>query len=367
MLVSAASLGVGVLAAIDYLAWRRLSGWNAGKPHDLLFASTGDWIVCAFLVPIIFAATKRWPILGARRVAVHIALAIGLWLLAGAVYQGVFAFLFSPHAVQPDVVGTSAIARVLALRVLDWYLSTLAFGVGAYLSVIGVELAIRYFSEAREREVQMARLAEQLTNARFAALQSQLNPHFLFNTLNTIAVRARDGDSPGTVRMVEQLSEVLRRTLSRHRENEVPLEEELELVREYLAIEQARFSDRLEATFDIEHTTTTAAVPSFALQHLIENAIRHGIAKSPGAGRVRIVARRDRDTLELSVTDDGLGFGANRAMPPGHGLATTQERLRALYGDAASLAFSSANTAGTVATLRVPYRDLMPGSNGVGR
>jgi two-component system, LytTR family, sensor kinase len=367
MIVSAASLGVAVLAAVDYLAWRRLSGWSTGKPHDLLFASTGDWIVCAFLVPIIFGAIKRWPVVGWRRVGLHLALAIGLWLVAGAVYQGLLAMLFSPHAVQPDVIGAPAVVRVLTFRVLGWYLSTLAFGVGVYLSVIGVELALRYFSEAREREVQMARLSEQLTNARFAALQSQLNPHFLFNTLNTIAVRARDGDGPGTARMVEQLSEVLRRTLSRHRENEVRLEEELELVREYLAIEQARFSDRLHATFEIDDATTCAAVPSFALQHLIENAIRHGIAKRPGAGRVRIAARRDRDTLEVSVTDDGLGVGAPRVMPPGHGLATTQERLRALYGDAASLAVSSAAAAGTVATLRVPYRELLLESGGVGR
>lgn len=118
---------------------------------------------------------------------------------------------------------------------------------------------------------QVARLSEQLSSARFAALQAQLNPHFLFNTLNTIAVLVRDNDRQGAVRIVEHLSEVLRRTLSRHRANEVTLGEELELVRQYVAIEQARFSDRLRPEFRIADGLLSAAVPSFALQHLVEN------------------------------------------------------------------------------------------------
>ena len=175
--------------------------------------------------------------------------------------------------------------------------------------VVGIEHAIRYFVEARDREVQIARLSEQLAGARFAALQAQLNPHFLFNTLNTIAVLVRDDDRTGAARIIEQLSDVLRRTLSRHRANEVTLDEELDLVRQYLAIEQARFSDRLRV--DVRHRrcgALAAAVPSFALQHLVENAVRHGIAKRPDAGRSGVAARRDGDTLEIAVIDDGAGI-----------------------------------------------------------
>ena len=150
----------------------------------------------------------------------------------------------------------------------------------------GVAHAFRYFGEASEREVQLARLSGQLAGARYAALEAQVNPHFLFNTLNTIAVRARDGDNAGTVRMVEQLSDMLRRTLTRHRAAEVTLEEELGLVWQYLAIEQARFSDRLRPEFTVDSSLLLAAVPSFSLQHLVENAIRHGIAKRSGAGRI---------------------------------------------------------------------------------
>ena len=242
---------------------------------------------------------------------------------------------------------------------VSWLFITFPFGVAVYLSVVGIEHAIRYFVEARERELQVARLSEQLSGARFAALQAQLNPHFLFNTLNTIAVLVRDGDRTGAVRIVEQLSDVLRRTLSRHRTNEVTLAEELDLVRQYLAIEQARFSDRLRPTFDIDDAVRSAAVPSFAVQHLVENAIRHGIARHSDAGYVGVTARRDHDTLEISVVDDGGGIDASAAELRGHGIENTRERLRALYGDRASLTVARAAAGGTVATLRVPYRELV--------
>lgn len=152
---------------------------------------------------------------------------------------------------------------------------------------------------------------------------------------------------------------MLRRTLSRHRTDEVPLEEELTLVRQYLAIEQARFSDRLRPAFAIEEAARSAAVPSFALQHLVENAIRHGIAKRSDAGRVDVVARRDRDMLELSVSDDGPGFDEDAASPKGHGIENTRERLRALYGERASLVVAKRPTGGTIATLRIPYREMV--------
>jgi two-component system, LytTR family, sensor kinase len=225
-----------------------------------------------------------------------------------------------------------------------------------YLAMVGTEHAIRWFDEARERELQVARLSEQLTGARLAALQAQLNPHFLFNSLNTIAVLVRGGDSRAAARVVEQLSDVLRRTLS-HKENESALEDELELVRQYLAVEQARFSDRLRPVFDVDPSTLTAAIPTFALQHLVENAVRHGIARRTEAGRVAIAARRDGDVLELTVEDDGPGIAADAPRTPGHGLENTRERLRTLYGDRATLEVRR-KAQGTVATLRVPFRHV---------
>src|SRR4051812_9787882 len=114
--------------------------------------------------------------------------------------------------------------------------------------MVGIEHAIRYFIEARDRETQLARLSEQLAGAKLAALQANLNPHFLFNSLNTVAVLVREGDARTAARVIEQLSEVLRITLNRSRDAEVSLEEELELVRQYLSVEQARFSDRMRVS-----------------------------------------------------------------------------------------------------------------------
>ncbi|HKN64653.1 MAG TPA: histidine kinase, partial [Gemmatimonadaceae bacterium] len=155
------------------------------------------------------------------------------------------------------------------------------------------------------------------------------------------------------------LSDVLRRTLSRTRASEVSLEEELDLVRDYLAVEQARFSDRLRTEIDVDPSLLGAAIPGFALQHLVENAVRHGISRRTEAGLIRIVGTRVHDMLELIVTDDGVGVHGDVASP-GHGLANTRERLRTLYGERAALDVSAAAAgSGTMARLRIPYHELV--------
>jgi LytS/YehU family sensor histidine kinase len=237
---------------------------------------------------------------------------------------------------------------------------TLPFGVIVYLCIAGIAHAIRYFAEATDREIQLARVSEQLAGTRLAALQAQLNPHFLFNSLNTIAVLVRDGETDKATSVIEQLSDVLRSTLGRTQASEVTLDDELALVRQYLAVEQARFSDRLRPSLDIDPAVLPAAVPRFALQHLVENALRHGISKRTDAGRVIVTARRDGDMLELSVEDDGPGAAAGAAEMTGHGLDNTRERLRTLYGGRASLAVTAAGPRGTVARLRIPFRELVP-------
>jgi two-component system, LytTR family, sensor kinase len=347
MLVSAAWIGPAVLGAINEIAQRRLWEGRTADLSQILFAS-GDWLIYAFLTPAIFAIAARWPI--ARP---HLA--------TRAILHGAISLLFC--AVW---AGTGTLLKVALLGVppegwirpfISWTFITLPFGVSVYLAVVGVEHAIRYFTEARDREIQLARLAEQLSTARFAALQAQLNPHFLFNTLNTIAVLVRDGDPTGASRMVEQLGDVLRRTLTRGRVNEVSLDDELELVRQYLAIERARFPDRLQAEIDVDPALASAAVPSFAVQHLVENAIRHGIARSASGGRVRVSARRDGGTLAVTVQDDGPGFDVGAALPELHGLANTRDRLTALYGQQAALVLERGTAGGVVATLRIPYHE----------
>src|SRR6185503_6847391 len=174
----------------------------------------------------------------------------------------------------------------------------------------------------------------------------------------TVAVLVRDNDAPRATAVIEHLSDVLRRTLSRTGASEVSLADELDLVREYLAVEQARFSDRLDPRFGVDEQLLSAAVPSFALQHLVENAVRHGISRRTGAGVVEIAVRRRGDSLELIVTDDGGGLMAD-VRAAGHGLENTRERLRTLYGERASLDVTAAPARGTIARLVIPYHELL--------
>jgi len=286
------------------------------------------------------------------------------WATGGKLLALLLDLVFTPNAVHAAMqAGAGQFWRKVGVDWLSWIFSTLPAGVALYVCVVGIEHAIRYFTEGREREVQLARLSEQLAEARFSALQAQVNPHFLFNTLNTIAVFVRDNDRQAAVRIVEQLSEVLRSTLASHRANEVTLGEELELVRQYVAIEQARFSDRLRPEFRIDDSLLSAVLPSFALQNLVENAIRHGIARAPEAGRLIVAARRLDDSLEISVIDDGTGIDEKIVVPKGHGIENTRERLRALYGERASLLMVRRTEGGTIATLRLPYSELRPESN----
>src|SRR5262245_44507303 len=369
MLVSAAWIVPAVFAVINRIAQTHLSGWDPVTARELLFEG-GDWLLYAFLTPAVFAISKRLPLVRphlAWRTFLHLAISLLFcitWATSGKLLEWALRLLFEPKVVYAAMQGgTAQFYRNSGVELLSWLFTTFPFGVAVYLCVVGIEHAIRYFVEARERDVQVARLSEQLSSTRFAALQAQVNPHFLFNTLNTIAVFVRDNDRQAAVRIVEQLSEVLRTTLSRHRMNEVPLGEELELVRQYVAIEEARFSDRLRPEFDIEDSLLSAATPSFALQQLVENAIRHGIARRPDAGRLVIAARRDGDMLEISVTDDGVGVDPDIIMPQGHGIENTRERLRALYGEQSSLEITRGAEGGTIATLRMPYREIVPGEH----
>ena len=363
MLGAAVWIAPAIFATVSTIAQHRLRNEPLPNAADLLFSGL-DWLIYGIVSPFIFAVCNRWPVvrpLVRQRVTLHAGFAVLtaiIWAVSGKFMQLGLNYLFRRDELRKFLADMGdAVLRNATMDIVNWIFVTLPFGVIVYTCVAVLAHAFRYSSEMKERELQLARVSEQLAGARFAALEAQINPHFLFNTLNTIAVRARDGDNRGTVRMVEQLSDLLRRTLTRHRSSEVTLEEELDMIREYVAIEEARFPDRLTVGIHVDRALRQAALPGFALQHLVENAIRHGIARRPGAGTVQVHARRDSETLELSVVDDGAGIPSTPPMP-GHGIENTRERLRALYGDRASLTVAPNATGGTTATLRVPFREL---------
>src|ERR1044071_7836964 len=343
MIVSAAWIVPAIFAVINRIAQAYLQGWEPATFRELLFEFF-DWLLYAFLTPGVFALSRRWPLARphlVRRALLHLVMSLLFcvaWATCGQVLRMILVRIFAPDLYHTEMQnGAGQFWLRAGVEWLSWIFITLPFGVAVYLCMVGIEHATRYFIEAREREVQVARLSEQLSTARFAALQAQLNPHFLFNTLNTITVLVRDNERESAVRIVEHLSELLRSTLTRQQANEVTLGEELDLVRQYVAIEQARFSDRLRPEFSIPDALLSAAVPSFSLQHLVENAIRHGIARRTDAGLLIVAAERDGKFLRLTVSDDGPGINPQITPPAGHGIENTRERLRALYGERASL------------------------------
>lgn len=351
ILVSAAWIAPAILSAVNEVAQPRLLSGDQPSLAQVLFAG-GDWLVYALLTPGVFALSRLWPVARphvAQRAALHLVLSLAFcvaWAALGVALRA---------ALTPDNLWGGTITTHFA----SWIFITLPFGVPVYLAMVGVEHAIRYFVEARDRELQMARLSEQLSTARFEALQARVNPHFLFNTLNTIAVLVRDDDKRGATRIVEQLADVLRITLSRHQAPEVSLGDELELVRQYLAIEQARFPDRLRPFIDVHEGLLSAAVPSFAIQQLVENAVRHGIARQSDAGRVAIAAHRERGSIEIVVSNDGPPFDAAAEASRRGGISNTRDRISELYGERASLSIEPGADGGAVATLRIPFREIV--------
>jgi NO-binding membrane sensor protein with MHYT domain/GAF domain-containing protein len=225
----------------------------------------------------------------------------------------------------------------------------------------------RLYTEARQahdQAVRASQLESQLMQARLEALRAQLNPHFLFNALNTVAMLVRRKANDDALRAVVSLSEVLRRALAGQGSQEVTLREELTLVEHYLQVEQLRFRDRLSVDVDVDAELLDARVPGLVLQPLVENAVRHGVARRAGHGRVEIAARQVAGRLLLQVSDNGPGFpdGWEAAASGRVGLANTRERLARLYGAATGFEAHNAPEGGAVVSIEIPLRMSRDGS-----
>jgi two-component system, LytTR family, sensor kinase len=230
------------------------------------------------------------------------------------------------------------------------------WGMMTYWAIVGGSHALDFHRESQDRALAAAQLETRLAEAQLQALQRQLHPHFLFNTLHTIsALMHRDTEAADA--MLERLSDLLRLTLDRIAVQEVSLREELEFVETYLEIEQTRFGDRLRLRTSIDPATLDAAVPNLLLQPLVENAVRHGIAPKIGGGHVEISSHREADMLVLTVRDDGPGLSrATRdALNTGVGLSNTRARLEHLYRDRYRFEFVEPPSGGLGVTIVVPF------------
>jgi len=350
-LILAAWLVPALLSAFSTYMQSRLDG---EPPNWRWVVFNGlDWLIYALLTPLVFRASRRFPLKRphlARPIAIHIAGALAL-CVAWAALGTILRLVIFPRAADLT-------AYKVWLGFASWVFTTFPFGVGVYFALVGIQHSFFYFAQARDRETQAARFAAQLSEARLGALRMQLNPHFLFNSLNAITVLVRDNNTADASRMLELLSDVLRQVLRTDETHETSLASELEFLERYLAIEHVRFSDRLRPRIAIDPAIARAAVPRFLLQPLVENALRHGIARRADAGVVEIGARREGEQLILTVRDDGPGLLTTPNAPAGVGLSNTRARLEALYGAGATLEVANAEGGGVLATVRLPYREV---------
>jgi two-component sensor histidine kinase len=224
----------------------------------------------------------------------------------------------------------------------------------AYIALIGLAHAGVFHRRYREREQQATLLTSRLNEARLHALQAQLQPHFLFNTLNGIATLLRR-DPAKAEDMLLSLSELLRVALNSSQRQEIPLREEMDFLGRYLAIQKMRFGDRIEVTEAIEPAAMDCLVPALLLQPLVENAIRHGIEPSGEPGRLRITGSRDGEWLRLSVEDNGVGLTPGKS-GNGVGLANVRERLATLHGTAYEFELVERPEGGVTVKIRLPAR-----------
>jgi two-component system LytT family sensor kinase len=229
---------------------------------------------------------------------------------------------------------------------MAYYWAVLAFG-------YGLEIHQRYKNE----EVKAAQLEARLVETELKALREQLRPHFLFNTLNTIAVLVRERKNDEAVNLIARLSTLLRMSLDNTRVQEVTVRQEMDFIERYIEIQKARFSDRLNVRIAVDAAAMEARIPNLLLQPLVENAIVHGIAAKSDPGCVEILGHVESGRLHLEVRDDGPGIGdGTRRAEEGIGLTNTRERMAKIYGDQGQLSLRSEPGRGVAVQIILPFR-----------
>ena len=325
-------------------------GLRAEVPHPPTYSrivvwQIGCWLLWAIATPVVFWMTRRFPLTARPRpILAHFTAGILIALVRIAGVEMV-SDLVRPF---PSSGKTPLLIWYLGLLCSYFHLDQLI-----YWATVGVITAFESRERLREREIHTSRVEAQLAGAQLENLRLRVQPHFLFNTLHSIASLVREDHRQPAVTMIARLSDLLRYSLDNASRTFVPLSEELEVVQRYLEIEQTRFSDRLQVTVEAADETKEAAVPTLILQPIIENALRHGIARLMEGGRLEVRARRDDGTLVLEVSNDGPPLRADWS--GGVGLTNTRARLQQLYGSAAQLELQSRQPAGVVARIRIPF------------
>jgi hypothetical protein len=338
-LLSFAAFGVVALVLGGQFAWAVSLPWT-----EALRMAARDWLPWALIAPPLFDLVARVPIERnrlKRALALHAACGVGILALCTVWAEVILPVHFSAGSRMQPPPGPPLLLGMIAFRM------------PVYLALLSAAHAFYFYRRYQERERRTLSLEASLAKARLEALRAQLQPHFLFNSLNAIAelvhVNPEAADD-----MLAALSDLLRLTLETSAEQELPLRRELEFAERYLAIERVRFGKRLHTSIDAPREVQAALVPAFLLQPLIENAIRHGLEPKQLEGVLTVGAKRIGGNLQLQVKDNGVGLHKHEPLHNGIGLANVRARLQALYNGAAKLELR--DSGGVTAEITIPFK-----------
>jgi two-component system LytT family sensor kinase len=325
-----------------------------GKQHAWLIFGTElvSWIPWVLATPFVIRLAQRHPLFRGttiRTAAVHIAAFAVISLVAEAWFS-LLQMFFNPwdYSQRPTF--------------LDAWRTSFLFQILTFLIVYALMLTFTYAMEARERMarqmMETARLSGELSRSQLAALRQQVEPHFMFNTLHSITGLVRDHKNDAAVSMIVGLSEFLRRALEDSHRSLVTLEEEAEYLQRYLDLQKVRFGERLQVTVDIPAELLRAQVPSLLLQPLVENSIKHGIAKRAAGGTVRVTGAHLNGKLSLGVYNDGPDLPADeQATRTGVGISNLRTRLQILYGNESEFKLNHTATGAVEVVVTLPLKD----------
>jgi hypothetical protein len=307
------------------------------------------WLLWALLTPLVLWLGRRYRLERSnwrRGALIHLSAGLALALLQ-------MVWLAFAHRTAPLLPEARETFRDALLSGFSYFHINLL----TYWATLGVAGAFDFYRRWQTEQLQGAKLKEQLARARLQALQMQLHPHFLFNTLHTIGTLVEDEPRLAR-RMITRLGDFLRLTLEEDVMETVPLGREMEFARAYLSIEELRFQGRLQASYALAPETMSARVPYLILQPLIENAIRHGLAPRAGPGRLELRAASHDGQLRIEVRDDGGKIASTHESNNGLGLANTRARLAQLYGPAGRLTLTVDGSGDTVAAVEIPFATM---------
>ena len=312
------------------------------RPFLIVFVS---WLPWALATPFVIDLARRWPIVRGeivKAMSLHLA-AFAAISAGGEGWSALLQVIFNPWHRNPPRTFVDTWSNLLLGQIVTFVI--------AYALIV----AATYVVDSREK---MARQNEELARAQLAALRSQMDPHFMFNTLNSIASLVYDQRGDAAVDMIVGLSELLRRASEESHRAQVKLQEEVEYLQRYIDIQQIRFGDRLRVSIEIPNELLATQVPSLLLQPLVENAIKHGVSKRRSGGQIRIAGMIRDGALRLTVYNDGPWEQEDMAIAPHRvGLGNLRTRLNILHGDRSSLLLQPAAEGGVEVIVTLPLQE----------